>query len=154
MRACRAVSEWSTHYLWETRAQYLCIFYFVFSLTDSVRFHSCLGHPTAPTPPSVRWLHIFVMQLRLFCHILHFILGSSDLLRDFLKNLHTLRSTPCCKFVLFFTDASVSVHHYGSIPSFIPLKFLLCSASPFRFPSSQISGNHGLFYYSYMYIFF
>ena len=70
--------------------------HFVFSHEVSTYFQSCLSQPLILPPSSVRLVYSFVIPLHYFCHILHYILRSSNLLNAFLNLIHKVCSL-CCK---------------------------------------------------------
>lgn len=70
-----------------------------------------LGQCFLPLHLSVRLFHKFVIQLSVFCHILHSILGSL-----MIKKMHAFRFTLCAtKFYGFWQCIVSCIHHYSVI---------------------------------------
>lgn len=76
-----------------------CLYSFPFYLCSHTfyskhHFSQWMGqHPVSPLP-SVRFCLMFA-KVRFICHRPHCILGSPDILADFLKDLHHLKCVPC-----------------------------------------------------------
>ena len=128
---CRAVSElWSRppwKITWSTRVQCcFCTISFAFSFTDS-SFPVLLWEHLFPPTCFSEVVSYICNTVRLFCHILHFIMGFHWPFYTIFKNLHILKFTLCCAFQWVLTSAGIC--HCGFIEnSFITL--WICFAAP------------------------